>query len=121
MNTMQQYLQVFTNAPETIQRLMDNVFHEFLDKFLGVWLDDLLVYSKPLEDHAYYLKLVLDQLWAHKLYAKMSKCEFIVPQMEYLGHIINTHRVAPNPTKVSAVAQWLAPHNAKDYLDFFWV
>ena len=67
------------NALETFQRLMNSVFHDFLDKFSGVYLDDLLVYSKSLEDHVHHLRLVLDFFWARKLYAKMSKCEFAAP------------------------------------------
>ena len=76
-----------TNAVTTFQRLMNSVLHEFLDKFLGVYLDDLFFYSKSLEDHMDHLKLVLDEFQAHKLYAKMSTCQFAVPYMEYLGHV----------------------------------
>ena len=68
-----------TKAPESFQRLINSIFHEFLDKFLSVYLDTLLVYSKSLEDHVYHLRLVLDLFQAHKLYAKMFKCKFVAP------------------------------------------
>ena len=88
------------NAPETFQRFLNSVFYEFFDNFLGVYLDDLLVYSQSLYEHMHYLRLVLGKLWTHKFCSKMSKCEFASPQMEYLGHSISTQGVAPNPNKV---------------------
>ena len=68
-----------TSAPETSQRLINSVFREFFDKFLGVYLDDLLVYSYSLYEHVHHLRLVLGKLQTHKFCSKMSKCEFASP------------------------------------------
>ena len=68
-----------TNAPATFSRLMNSIFMEYLDKFVVVYLDDILIYSKNKEDHAEHLRLVLEKLREHRLYAKFSKCEFWLP------------------------------------------
>ena len=68
-----------TNAPATFSRLMNSIFMEYLDKFVMVYLDDILIYSKNEEEHAEHLRLVLGKLREHRLYAKFSKCEFWLP------------------------------------------
>ena len=75
-----------TNAPATFSRLMNSVFMEYLDRFVVVYLDDILIYSKNEEEHAVHLRLVLMKLREHRLYAKFSKCEFWLPEVAKLGH-----------------------------------
>jgi Reverse transcriptase (RNA-dependent DNA polymerase) len=86
-----------TNAPATFQTLMNNIFRDLLDKCVIVYIDDILVYSKTPEKHKANVKEVLNRLRKHKLYAKGSKCSFDVPEVEYLGHIVNHEAVKPNP------------------------
>jgi len=89
-----------TNAPATFQCLMNEVLSPFLRKFVMVFLDDILIYSPSLPDHVDHLKQVLEQLRAHKLYMKLSKCSFAQLQLEYLGHIISGASVATDPAKL---------------------
>ena len=85
-----------TNAPATFSRLMNYIFMDYLDKFVVVYLDDILVFSKNKEEHAEHLRLVLDKLREHKLYAKYSKCEFWLDEVTYLGHVISKDGIAVN-------------------------
>jgi len=89
-----------TNAPATFSRLMNYIFMEYLDKFVVVYLDDILVYSKSNEEHEEHLRLILLKLRGHRLYAKFSKCEFWLPQVVYLGHVISRKGIAVNPDNV---------------------
>jgi hypothetical protein len=77
-----------TNAPTYFMNLMNKVFMEELDKFAIVFVDDILVYSKSVEEHEQHLRVVLGKLRAHKLYAKFSKCEFWLEKISFLGHIL---------------------------------
>ena len=76
---------------------MNYIFMEYLDKFVVVYLDDILVYSKNEEEHAEHLWLVLEKLREHQLYAKYSKCEFWLSEVTYLGHVISKDGIAVNP------------------------
>jgi len=76
---------------------MNYIFMEYLDKFVVVYLDDILVYSKNEEEHAEHLRLVLQKLREHQLYAKYSKCEFWLSEVTYLGHVISKDGIAVNP------------------------
>ena len=80
-----------TNAPATYMCLMNNVLNKFLDKFVLVFIDDILIYSKNREEH---LRLVLQVLRKHQLYAKFSKCDFFQKQIHYLGHVLSEEGVA---------------------------
>jgi len=92
-----------TNAPATFTRLMNYIFMEFLDKFVLVYLDDILIYSKNEEEHAEHLRLVLKKLREHQLYTKYSKCEFWLSEVTYLGHVISKNGIAVNPERVQAI------------------
>jgi hypothetical protein len=78
-----------TNAPATFMCLMNNVLSKFLDKFVLVFIDDILIYSKNREEHEEHLRLVLQVLREHQLYAKFSKCDFFQEQIHYLGHVLS--------------------------------
>ena len=95
-----------TNAPAYFMNLMNKVFMEFLDKFVVVFIDDILVYSKNEEEHKEHLHLVLEKLREHQLYAKFSKCEFWLKEVGFLGHVISGEGIAVDPTKVDTVTSW---------------
>jgi hypothetical protein len=92
-----------TNAPATFMNLMNKVFMEYLDKFVVVFIDDILVFSKNEEEHAQHLRLVLDKLCEHQLYAKFNKCEFWMNEVAFLGHVISGGGIAVDPSKVESV------------------
>src|SRR3954466_16268043 len=85
-----------TNAPSTFSRLMNYIFLEYLDKFVVVYLKDILICSKTEEEHVEHLRLILEKIREHKLYAKYSKCEFWLPEVTYLGHVISKDGIAVN-------------------------
>ena len=79
---------------------MNSIFMEYLDKFVVFYLDDILIYSKNEAEHAEHLRLVLEKLREHRLYAKFSKCEFWLPEVTYLGHVISGKGIVVNPERV---------------------
>ena len=95
-----------TNAPAAFMDLMNRVFKPFLNQFVVVFIDDVLVYSFLDEMHAIHLYMVLYVLQAHQLYAKLFKCEFWLQEVSFLGHVINGNGIAVDPTKVEAVMKW---------------
>src|SRR3954466_14952205 len=107
-----------TNAPATFSRLMNYIFMEYLDKFVVVYLDDILIYSKNEEEHAKHLRLILAKLREHKLYAKYSKCEFWLPKVTYLGHVISKDGIAVTPECIQAILDWTPPKNVKQVTSF---
>jgi hypothetical protein len=102
-----------TNAPVIFMNLMNKIFMPYLDKFVIVFIDDMLIYSKEKEEHAKHLRIALQILREHQLYAKFSKCEFWLDQVEFLGHVISKEGIAVNPSKVASVLEWEAPKNVK--------
>ena len=107
-----------TNAPAYFVHLMNKVFMKFMDKFVVVFIDDILVYSKTPEEHAEHLRIVLGELRKHQLYAKFSKCEFWLRQVGFLGHVLTQEGVAVDPEKVKAVLGWKPPANVTDVRSF---
>jgi hypothetical protein len=92
-----------TNAPAHFIYLMNSVFMLELDKFAVVFIDDILVYSKSTEDHKEHLRVVLQRLWDHQLYAKFNKCEFLINEVLFLGHVISSKGIVVDPSKVRDV------------------
>ena len=107
-----------TNAPAYFMYLMNHVFMEYLDKFMVVFIDDILVYSKNEEEHEEHLSLVLQKLREHQLYAKLSKCEFWLREVSFLGHIISNGGVAVDPKKVKDVLSWNPPMYVSEIRSF---
>ncbi|KAJ8752343.1 hypothetical protein K2173_003979 [Erythroxylum novogranatense] len=107
-----------TNAPAAFMDLMNRVFKEFLDQFVMVFIDDILVYSKSEEEHEEHLRIVLQTLRDRELYAKFSKCEFSLHEVTFLGHVISQDGVHVDPRKVEAVMNWPAPKTVTDVSNF---
>ena len=107
-----------TNAPGTFMHLMHETFRAELDDSVLVFLDDILIFSKTLEEHQRHVAAVLDKLRAAKLYAKESKCEFFKPEVEFLGHMVGRDGVRMMSDKVEAIAAWPTPTNVRDVRAF---
>ncbi len=90
-----------TNAPAAFQRLMNNIFHDFLDLFPIIYLDDLLIFSKTLEAHEKHVRLVLKRLKENHLYAKLEKCEFDVKEVDFLGYHLSEHDIFMDKTSAT--------------------
>ncbi|WVZ94013.1 hypothetical protein U9M48_039957 [Paspalum notatum var. saurae] len=107
-----------SNAPTYFMHLMNRVFMDYLDKFIVVFIDDILIYSKTEEEHEVHLRLVLQRLREHKLYAKLKKCEFWIDEVPFLGHIISKGGIAVDPRKISAITNWEVPQTPKEVCGF---
>ena len=107
-----------TNAPATFQNVMSDVFRQHLGKFVLVYLDDILIFSKSPEEHAEHLKVVLDLLRKHEFYAKMSKCEFNKPELQFLGHIVGRDVIKMDPQKTAVIDQWPVPKDVHQLRSF---
>ncbi|KAI3808174.1 hypothetical protein L1987_24120 [Smallanthus sonchifolius] len=107
-----------TNAPAVFMDLMNRVCKPYLDKFVIVFIDDILIYSRNQEDHEQHLKMILELLTKEKLYAKLSKCEFCLKEVQFLGHIINEMGIHVDPSKIEAVKQWEAPKTPTEIRQF---
>jgi hypothetical protein len=107
-----------SNAPGVFMEYMNRIFHAFLDRFVVVFIDDILIYSKTEEEHAEHLKIVLQVLKEKKLYAKLSKCEFWLKEVSFLGHVVSGSGIAVDPSKVEAVSQWETPKSVTEIRSF---
>jgi hypothetical protein len=107
-----------TNAPAYFMYLMNNVFMDYLDKFVVVFIDDILVYSQNEQEHEEHLRKVLHRLRDCRLYAKLSKCKFWINKVLFLGHIINRDGLAVDPKKVAAILDWKAPKDVRGIKSF---
>nr|GEU31409.1 putative reverse transcriptase domain-containing protein [Tanacetum cinerariifolium] len=101
-----------TNAPAIFMDLMNRVCRPYLDKFVIVFIDGILIYSKTREEHVEHLRLVLELLKKEKMYAKFSKCEFWLIEVQFLGHVINGNEIHVDPSKIEAVKNWEAPRTS---------
>jgi hypothetical protein len=104
-----------TNAPAYFMYLMNKVFMEYLDKFIMVFINDILVYSRSEEEH---LRVVLQKLRDHRLYDKLSKCEFWLKQVAFLGHIVLKGGISMDPSKIQDVLSWNTPTSVGDIQSF---
>jgi hypothetical protein len=107
-----------TNAPSYFMYLMHKVFMEYLDKFVVVFIDDILLYSETKEEHEKQLRLVLEKLRANQLYAKFSKCEFWLTEFAFLGHVISAGGVSIHPGKVKDVLNQKPPTDVLEIRSF---
>jgi hypothetical protein len=107
-----------SNAPVVFMCLMNSVFREYLDKFVIVFLDEIIIYSKSEEKHEHHLRMVLQVLREHQLHAKLSKCSFYQKQNHYLGHIISKDGIAVDPEKIEAIREWAVPKNVTEVISF---
>ncbi len=107
-----------TNAPAIFMDLMNRVFRPYLDKFIIVFIDDILIYSKTPEDHEQHLRIALQTLREHKLYAKYEKCDFWLKEVKFLGHVVTGEGIKVDPSKVEAVLEWNQPTTPTEVRSF---
>ena len=106
------------NAPAAFMNLMHKVFQSYLDRFVVVFVDDILIYSKLKEEHEDHLRIVLQALRDHQLYAKFSKCEFWLTKVRFLGHVVSALGLSMDSGKVEAVIGWDRPKSVFEIRSF---
>jgi hypothetical protein len=107
-----------TNAPASFQALMNQVLGPYLDQFVIVYLDDILVFSRTPEEHEHHLHLVLEALEKHQLYVGLDKCAFGLRSVDFLGHVVSSEGIKPDPAKVEAVREWPTPKSVREVRSF---
>jgi len=107
-----------TNAPAVFMDLMNRVFRPYLDEFVVVFIDDILIYSKDNEKHAQHLPIVLQTLREHQLYAKLKKYEFWLEEVVFLGHVVSKEGIKVDPQKIKAIVDWPTPTNVTEVRSF---
>ncbi|KAI3494636.1 hypothetical protein L1887_40553 [Cichorium endivia] len=107
-----------TNAPAVFMDLMNRVCRPFLDKFVIVFIDDILIYSRSKEEHGQHLRLILELLRKEKLYAKFSKCEFWIRKVDFLGHVVSQEGIHVDPSKIKAIENWEIPRTPTEIRQF---
>ena len=108
-----------SNAPTVFMDLMNRVFHPYLDQFVVEFIDDSLVYSKDAQEHEHQLWIVLQILRENQVFAKLSKCEFWLKEVSFLGHIVSSEGIRVDPVKIEAVMNWKPPRNVIEVRSFF--
>ncbi|GKC26074.1 putative reverse transcriptase domain-containing protein [Tanacetum coccineum] len=107
-----------TNALAIFMDLMNWVCRPYLDKFVIIFIDDILIYSKSKEDHAEHLKLILELLKKEELYAKFSKCDFYLLRVQFLGHVIDSEGIHVDPAKIKSIKDWTSPKTVTEICQF---
>jgi hypothetical protein len=107
-----------TNAPAFFMDLMNRVCKPYLDKFIIVFIDDILIYSKTKKEHEVHLRKALELLRAEKLYGKFSKCEFWLEEVKFLGHVVDKDGIKVDPSKIEAVENWRRPETPTEIRQF---
>ena len=107
-----------TNASVVFMCLMNKVLHKYLDKFVVVFIDGVLIYSKSKEEHEEHLKNFLQVLREHQLYAKFNKCDFFKDKIQYLGHVITKEGISVDLEKIKAIEKWSVPKDVTDVRSF---
>ncbi|KAJ0926534.1 putative nucleotidyltransferase, Ribonuclease H [Helianthus annuus] len=107
-----------TNAPAVFMDLMNRVCKPYLDKFVIVFIDDILIYSRSKEEHEQHLRAILALLKKEQLYAKFSKCEFWIREVQFLGHVVNEKGIHVDPAKIEAIKNWEAPKTPTEVRQF---
>ena len=106
------------SVPASFMRLMHHIFDDLLDVCVIIFIDDVLIYSKTTEEHDKHVRMVLDRLREHSLYAKLSKCSFFQPEVEFLGFMVGRNGISMEQSKIKAVLDWPAPENRKQLMSF---
>ncbi|KAD5802640.1 hypothetical protein E3N88_14000 [Mikania micrantha] len=107
-----------TNAPAVFMDLMNRVCKPYLDQFVIVFIDDILIYSKSKAEHEQHLRKILEMLKEEKLYAKFSKCEFWLREVQFLGHVVNSEGIHVDPAKIEAIKNWDNPKTPTEIRSF---
>ncbi|GKF21860.1 putative reverse transcriptase domain-containing protein [Tanacetum coccineum] len=107
-----------TNAPAVFMDLINHVCKPYLDKFVILFIDNILIYSRNKEEHADRLRIILESLKKEKLYAKFSKCDFWISIVQFLGHVIDSQGIHVDPAKIEAVKNWASPTTPTEVLQF---
>nr|GFC15821.1 putative reverse transcriptase domain-containing protein [Tanacetum cinerariifolium] len=107
-----------TNAPTIFMDLMNRVYKPYLDKFVIVFIDDILIYSKDEKEHEEHLKEILELLKKEELYAKFSKCALWIPKVQFLGHVIDSQGIHVDPTMIESVKYWASPKSPTEIRQF---
>ncbi|GKC11397.1 putative reverse transcriptase domain-containing protein [Tanacetum coccineum] len=107
-----------TNVPTVFMDMMNRVCKPYLDKFVIVFIDDILIYSNSKKEHTEHLKLILELLKKEELYAKFSKCEFWLSKVQFLGHVINSEGIHVDPAKIESINDWASPKTSIDIRQF---
>ncbi|GKC39045.1 putative reverse transcriptase domain-containing protein [Tanacetum coccineum] len=107
-----------TNAPAVFMDLMNRMCKPFLDKFMIVFIDDILIYSKNKKEHEEHLKAILELLKKEELYAKFSKCKFWLPKVQFLGHVIDSQGIHVDPAKIESIKDWASPKTPTEIRQF---
>ncbi|GJY52947.1 putative reverse transcriptase domain-containing protein [Tanacetum coccineum] len=107
-----------TNAPAVFMDLMNRVCKPYLDKFVIVFIDDILIYSRNKKEHEEHLKAILELLKKEELYAKFSKCEFWIPKVQFLGHVIDSQGIHVDPAKIESIKDWASPKTPTEIRQF---
>ncbi|GKF87851.1 putative reverse transcriptase domain-containing protein, partial [Tanacetum coccineum] len=107
-----------TNTPAVFVDMMNRVCKPYLDKFVIVFIDDILIYSKSKEEHAEHLKLILELLKKEELYAKFSKCDFWLSRVQFIGHVIDSEGIHMDPAKIETINDWASPKTPTEIHQF---